>query len=145
MILPRSGLHLTKAALGAGSIESIAPDGTIAAHRQKDKEQSDRHCGIAPLLPLDIRETQNQGSAHHVCKAAASACHNPHLACCVAFFLSTTKWTPTVGPLIHTSSQRRNANPVDDRIKKNSRDVKTSVEPSTSSRAPVDDTSLMMQ
>src|SRR5258708_3713719 len=54
-------------------------------------------------------------------------------------------WTPTVDPLIQTSWQRRNASPVEERTRKNSRDVNTSVEPSTSTLAPVDETSLRMQ
>src|SRR5690242_4354953 len=45
--------------------------------------------------------------------------------------------TPTCVPSTQTSSQRRNARPVEERSRKNSRALSTSGEPSTSSLAPV--------
>jgi hypothetical protein len=59
--------------------------------------------------------------------------------------LFVRKRMPAIVPSSQTSSQRRNASPVDDRTKKNSLACKRSVVPSISSLAPVDDTSRIMQ
>ena len=60
-------------------------------------------------------------------------------------FLSATNCTPTSDPSTRTNSHRRKASPVEDRSRKNSLLFRISSDPSTSSLAPVAETSMRKQ